>query len=29
MSHNGTHEDIKVQIISHCDQNNQETREDF
>ena len=28
-SHNGTHEDIKVQIISHCDPNGQETREDL
>ena len=23
------HEDIKVQIIGHCDPNNQEAREDF
>ena len=28
-SHNGAHEDIKVQIISHCDPNDQEAREDF
>ena len=28
-SHNGTHEDIKVQIIGHCDPNDQEAREDF
>ena len=28
-SHNGTHEDTKVQIIGHCDPNNQEDREDF
>ena len=28
-SHNRTHEDIKVQIIRHCDPNDQETREDF
>ena len=25
-SHNGTHEDIKVQIIGHCDPNDQEAR---
>ena len=25
-SHNGTHEDIKVQIIGHCDPNDQEDR---
>ena len=29
LSHNGTHEDIKVQITGHCDPNGQETREDF
>ena len=29
LSHNGTHEDIKVQIIGHCDPNDQEAREDF
>ena len=28
-SHNGTHEDIKVQIIDHCDSNDREAREDF
>ena len=28
-SHNGTHEDIKGQIIGHCDPNDQEVREDF
>ena len=28
-SQNGTHEDIKVQIIGHCDPNDQEAREDF
>ena len=28
-SHNGTHEDIKIQIIGHCDSNNQEAREDL
>ena len=28
-SENGTHHDIKVQIIDHCDPNDQETREDF
>ena len=28
-SHDGTHENIKVQIIDHCDPNNQEAREDF
>ena len=28
-SYNETHEDIKVQIIVHCDPNNQEAREDF
>ena len=28
-SHNGTHEDFKVQIIGHCDSNGQEVREDF
>ena len=26
LSHNGTHEDIKVQIIGHCDPNYQENR---
>ena len=26
LSHNGTHEDIKVQIIGHCDPNCQENR---
>ena len=25
LSHNGTHEDIKVQIIGHCDPNDRET----
>ena len=29
LSHNGTHKDIKVQMIGHCDPNNQEAREDF
>ena len=29
LSHNGTPEDIKVQIIGHCDPNDQEAREDF
>ena len=29
LSHNGTHEDIKVQIIGHCDPNDQEAREKF
>ena len=29
LSHNGRHEDIKVQIIGHCDPNDQEAREDF
>ena len=29
LSHNGTHKDIKVQIISHCDPNDPEAREDF
>ena len=29
LSHNGTHEDIEVQIIGHCEPNNQEAREDF
>ena len=29
LSHNGTHEDIKVQITGHCDPNGQESREDF
>ena len=28
-SHYGTHEDIKVQVISHCDANEQGAREDF
>ena len=28
-SYNGTQEDIKVQIIGHCDPNDQEAREDF
>ena len=28
-SQNGTHKDIKVQIIYHCDPNDQEAREDF
>ena len=28
-SRNGIHEDIKVQIIDHCDPNDQEAREDF
>ena len=28
-SHNGTHEDIKVNIIGHCDPNDQEAKEDF
>ena len=28
-SQNGTHEDIKVQIVGHCDPNDQEAREDF
>ena len=28
-SHKGKHEDIKVQIIGHCDPNDQEAREDF
>ena len=28
-SHNGTHEDIRVQVIGHCDPNDQEAREDF
>ena len=28
-SHNGIHEDIKVQTIDHCDPNDQEAREDF
>ena len=28
-SHNGTHEDIKVEIIDRCDPNNQEARKDF
>ena len=29
LSHNGVYEDIKVQIIGHCDPNDQEAREDF
>ena len=29
LSHNGISEDIKVQIIGHCDPNDQEAREDF
>ena len=29
LSNNGTREDIKVPIIGHCDQNNQESREYF
>ena len=29
LSQNGTHEDIKAQIIRHCDPNDQETRKDF
>ena len=29
LSHNGTYEDIKSQIIGHCDPNGQETRENF
>ena len=28
-SHNGTHEDIKVQMKGHCDPNKREAREDF
>ena len=28
-NHNGTYKDIKVQIIDHCDPNDQETREDL
>ena len=28
-SHNRTHEYIKVQVIGHCDPNDQEAREDF
>ena len=28
-SHHGTHEDAKVQRMSHCDPNDQEAREDF
>ena len=27
--HNGTHEDIEVQIIGHCESKDQESREDF
>ena len=29
LSHNGTHDDIKVQLIGHCDPNGQEDREDI
>ena len=29
LSHNGTREDVKVQIIGHCEPNDQEAREDF
>ena len=29
LSHNGTREDIKVQIIGHCDPNDQEAKQDF
>ena len=29
LSHNGTREDIKVQIIGHYEPNDQEAREDF
>ena len=29
LSHNGTHEAIKVQIICYCNPNDQEAREDF
>ena len=29
LSHNRTHEDIKVQKIGHCDPNDQEDREDL
>ena len=28
-SHKGKHEDIKVQMIGHCNPNDQEAREDF
>ena len=28
-NHNGTHKDISVQIIGHCNSNDQETEEDF
>ena len=28
-NHSGTHKDISVQIIDHCDRNDQERREDF
>ena len=28
-NHSGTHKDISVQIIDHCDPNDQERREDF
>ena len=29
LSHNGTREDIKFQIIGHCDPNDQEAKQDF
>ena len=29
LSHNGTREDIKVQVIGNCDPNDQKAREDF
>ena len=28
LSHNGTNEDIKIQIIGYCDPNNQDARKD-
>ena len=28
-SHSGTHKDISIQIIDHCDPNDQKRREDF
>ena len=28
-NHSGNHKDISVQIIDHCDLNNEERREDF
>ena len=28
-SHYGAHQDFKVQVIGHCDPNDQEAREDF